>query len=141
MKRLGSQARVISAENFELVKTYISYRNIISHINPAVVNDEVKEKSASADHSNIEDACFEEVTHEELAREKARKAIEDYGYFGRPASEELNNVRYRILKTREYSEVVKDDYTPLERKRERYYQQHVSSAYTPKGGWYDSSVR
>lgn len=142
MKRSSKQARVISAENFELVQTYISYKNLISKIDPVYVNDEIKEKNASSDFhagfEEVEDAHFEEVTRDEMLREKARQSLNNYGHFGDTVDEELKNIRYRILRTRELSDLSKDHYSPLEKKRERFYQTNVRNLYTPKGGWYDS---
>lgn len=142
MKRIGQQGRVISAENFELVHTYISYKNLISKIDPAYVKDEVKEKSSSEDISitfdDIEDAQFEEVTPDDMSRNRNFRSASGYGDFGRSSNEELNNIRYKILQTRELSDLTEDHYSPLERKRERFYQTHAEKLYMPKGGWYDS---
>lgn len=146
MKKSPDNARrIIRAEQFELMSTYLNYRHLINKRSEGILgveHEELKEKATAEASANelIDDVHFEEV-RDEYKSTTQRQRLDGYGFTTMDPEKEVNNFSYRVVSTSSGSlnRAGNRYYTPLEVRYGNAYTRH--NARPAKGHWHDSQVR
>lgn len=136
--------RIIRAENFEIVRSFLNYRNILSRSGEGVeISGDAQQKKYYSDtHSDsdlINDVQFEDVTFDDSYNPIHRQRIDDTVFMEMDPQKEVDNVSYRVLQRAVAdSHKLNENYSALEIKRSATYtDQNLRSE---KGNWHDCRV-
>jgi len=136
--------RIIRAENFEIVRSFLNYSNILTRVGEGVeISGEAQQEGyyANADSGKdlIDDVQFEDVTFDDSYNPIHRQRIDGMEFNNMDPQKEVNNVSYRILQRAiADSRKLNENYTALEIKRSATYtDQNLRSE---KGNWHDCRV-